>query len=135
MKTDRRENVKLIVTNYIIKATYPNMFFSGLSSVISIVFDDDFEHVFFFCWKKYSKSTIVAVILKDFAQQTNTYSKSAAETLRANSKKCASLLTTCSMSKTLFERFAATIFCSMYLLSILNVFHSFIYFYLLSVLY
>ena len=88
MKTDRRENVKLIVTNYIIKASYPNMFFSGLSSVISIVFDDDFEHVFFFfCSKKYSKSTIVAVILKDFAQQTNTYSKSAAETLRANSKK------------------------------------------------
>ena len=50
MKTDRRENVKLIVTNYIIKATYPNMFFSGLSSVISMAFDDDFEHVFF--WLK-----------------------------------------------------------------------------------
>ena len=52
MKTDRRENVKLIVTNYIIKATYPNMFFSGLSSVISIVFDDGFEHVFFFLLEK-----------------------------------------------------------------------------------
>ena len=91
--------------------------------------------MFFFGWKRHSKSTIVAVILNNFAQQTNTYSKSAAETLRANSKNCTSLLTTCSMSKTLFKRFAATISCSMYLLAILNVFHSLIYFYLLSALY
>ena len=95
------------------------------------------------------KKTIVVLILKYLAQQTNTYSKSAAETLKANSRDCASLLTTCSMSKTLFkcflvfyehvfvycDVFAATISFSTYLLSILNRFHTLIYFYLLSDLY
>ena len=44
MKTDRRENVKFIVTNFkdrftsYITTTYPNMFSFGLSSVISKVF-------------------------------------------------------------------------------------------------
>ena len=113
------------------------MFSFGLSSVISKVFVADFEHVFF-CWKRYSTKTIVVLILKYLAQQTNTYSKSAAETLKANSRDCASLLTTCSMSKTLFECFlvyyehvfvycdvfAVTISFSMYLLSILNRFHT-----------
>ena len=80
------------------------MFSFGLSSVISKVFVADFEHVFF-CWKRYSTKTIVVLILKYLAQQTNTYSKSAAETLKANSRDCASLLTTCSMSKTLFKCF------------------------------
>ena len=103
----------------------------------------------FFCWKRYSTKNIVILILKYLAQQTNTYSKSAAETLKANSRDCASLLTTCSMSKTLFkcflvyyehafvycDVFAATISFWMYLLSILNRVHTLIYFNLLSVLY
>ena len=78
------------------------MFSFGLSSVISKVFVADFEHVFV-CWKRYSTKTIVILILKYLAQQTNAYSKSAAETLKANSRDCASLLTTCSMSKTLLK--------------------------------
>ena len=95
------------------------MFSFGLSSVISKVFVADFEHVFF-CWKRYSTKTIVVLILKYLAQQTNTYSKSAAETLKANSRDCASLLTTCSMSKTLFKCFRCTmnmsLFTAMFLL-------------------
>ena len=74
----------------------------------------------------------------------------AAETLLANSRDCASLLTTCSISsKTLFKLFlvyyehvfvycdvfAVTICFTMSLLSILNIFHNLIYFHLLSVLY
>ena len=124
------------------------MFSFGLSSVISKVFVADFEHVFF-CWKRYSTKTIVVLILKYLAQQTNTYSKSAAETLKANCRDCASLWTTCSMSKTLFKcflvyyehvfvychAFVVTISFWMYLLSILNRFHTLIYFHLLSVLY
>ena len=124
------------------------MFSFGLSSVISKVFVADFEHVFF-CWKRYSTKTIVVLILKYLAQQTNTYSKSAAETLKANSRDCASLLTTCSMSKTLFKcflvhyehvfvycnGFAVTISFLRFLLSILNRFHTLIYFNLLSGLY
>ena len=124
------------------------MFYFGLSSVISKVFVADFEHVIV-CWERYSTKTIVILILKYLVQQTNTYSKSAAETLKANSRDCASLLTTCSMSKTLFKCFlvyyehvfvycnvfAVTISFSMYFLSILNRFHTLIYLYLLSVLY
>ena len=107
---DRRENVKFIVTNFkgrftsYITTTYPNMFSFGLLSVISKVFVADFGQVLF-CWKRYSTKPIVVLILKFLAQQTNSYSKSAAETLKANSRDCASLLTTCSMSKTLFECF------------------------------
>ena len=58
MKTDRRGNVKFIVTNYKdrftsrITTTYPYMFSFGLSSVISKVFVADFEHVFV-CWESY----------------------------------------------------------------------------------
>ena len=121
------------------------MFSFGSSSVIFVA---NFEHVFV-CWKRYSTKTIVVLILKYLAQQTNTYSKSAAETLKANSRDCASLLTTCSMSKTLFkcflvyykhvfvycDVFAVTISFSRSLLPILNRFHALIYFYLLSVLY
>ena len=80
------------------------MFSFGLSSFISKVFVADFEHVFV-CWKRYSTKTIVILILKYLAQQTSTYSMSAVETLKANSRDCASLLTTCSMSKTLFKCF------------------------------
>ena len=123
------------------------MFSFRLSSVISKVFVADFEHVFF-CWKRYSTKTIVVLNLKYLGQQTNTYSKAAAETLEANSRDCGSLLTTCSMSKTLFNSFlvyyehvfvycdffAVAISFSMYLLSILNRFYTLIYFYLLSVL-
>ena len=75
--------------------------------------------------------------------------KLVAETLKANSRDCASLLTICSMSKTLFkcflvyyehifvycDVFATTSSFSMYLLSIVNRFHTLIYFYLLKVLY
>ena len=113
------------------------MFSFGLSSVISKVFVADFEHVFF-CWKRYSTKTIVVLILKYLAQQTNTYSKSVAETLKANSRNCASLLTTCRMPKTLFkcfllyyehffvycDVFAVPISFSMYVLSILIRFHT-----------
>ena len=66
------------------------MFSSGLSSVISKVFVADFEHVLF-CWKRCSTKTIVILILKYLAQQTNTYSKLAAETLKASCRDCASL--------------------------------------------
>ena len=78
MKTDRRENVKFIVTNFkdrftsYITTAYPNMFSVGLPSVISKVFAADFEHVFV-CWKRYSTKTIVVLILKYLAQQTNLY--------------------------------------------------------------
>ena len=104
---------------------------------------------FFFCWKRHSTKTVVLLFLRYLAQQTNTYSKSAAETLKANCKDCASLWTTCSMSKTFFKCFLvyyehAFVYCdvfvvkisfSMYLLSVLNRFHTLTYFYLLSVLY
>ena len=124
------------------------MFSFGLSSVICKVFVADFEHLLV-CWKRYSTKTIVILILKYLAQQTSTYSMSAVETLKANSRDCASLLTTCSMSKTLFKCFLvyyehAFVYCHafvvtisfwMYLLSILNRFHTLIYFYLLTVLY
>ena len=104
---------------------------------------------FFFCWKRLSTKTVVLLFLRYLAQQTNTYSKSAAETLKANCKDCASLWTTCSMSKTFFKCFLvyyehAFVYCdvfvvkisfSMYLLSVLNRFHTLTYFYLLSVLY
>ena len=113
------------------------MFSFGLSSVISKIFVADFEHVFF-CWKRHSTKSIVVVNLKYLARQTNTYSKSAAETLKVNNRDCASLLTTCSMSKTLFKCFLVyyehvfvycdvfdvTISFSMYLLSILNRFRT-----------
>ena len=92
----------------------------------------------FFCMKRYNTKTIVVLILKYLDQQTNTYSKSTAETLKANTRDFASLLTTCSMSKTLFKCFlvyyehvfvycnvfAATISFWMYLLSILNRFYT-----------
>ena len=95
------------------------------------------------------KKTIVVLILKYLAQQTNTYSKSAAETLKANSRDCASLLTTCSMSKTLFKCFLVYyehvfVYCDVFavkisflrfLSSTLNRLHTLIYFYLLSDLY
>ena len=80
------------------------MFPFGLSPVTSKVFVADFEHVLVY-WKRYSTNTIVVLILKYLAQQTNTYSKSAAETLKANSRDCASLLSTCSTSKTLLKCF------------------------------
>ena len=54
------------------------MFSFGLPSVISKVFVADFEHVFV-CWKRYRTKTIGDLILKYLAQQTNSYSESAAE--------------------------------------------------------
>ena len=80
MNTDRKENVKFIVTNFkdrfasYITTTYLNMFSVGLPSVISNVFVADFEHVFV-CWKRYSTKTIVVLMLKYLAQEANTYSK------------------------------------------------------------
>ena len=59
------------------------MFTFGLSSVISKVFIADFEYVLV-CWGKYR--TIVVLILKYLAQQTNTYSKSATGTLKQDVK-------------------------------------------------
>ena len=61
------------------------MFSSGLSSVISKAFVADFEHVFV-CWKRYRAKAIVVLILKYLAQQTNTYSFSAVETLKQDVK-------------------------------------------------
>ena len=103
-------------------------FFFWLSSI----FVADFENVLF-CWKRYSTKTTVVLILKYLAQQTNTYSESVAETLKADSRDCASLVTTCCMSKALlkcflvyFEHvvvycdvFAVTTSFSMYLLYLL----------------
>ena len=111
------------------------MFSFGLTSVISKVFVATLS-MCFFCWKKHSTKTIVVLILKYVAQQTNTYSKSAAVTLKPNSRDCASLLTTCSLSKTLFkcflvyyehifvycDVFADTVSFLLYLLPILNRF-------------
>ena len=102
--------------------------FFGLLSI----FVADFENVLF-CWKRYSTKTTVVLILKYLAQQRNTYSESVAETLKADSRDCASLLTTCCMSKALlkcflvyFEHvvvycdvFAVTTSFSMYLLYLL----------------
>ena len=99
---------------------------------LSSIFVADFENVLF-CWKRYSTKTTVVLILKYLAQQTNTYSESVAETLKADSRDCASLLTTCCMSKALlkcflvyFEHvvvycdvFAVTTSFSMYLLYLL----------------
>ena len=116
------------------------MFSFGLSPVVSKAFVADFEHGFF-CWKRYSTKPVVVLIVKYLAQQTKTYSKSSVETPKANSRDCASLLTTCSISKTLFkcflvnyehvfvycDFFAVTIYFSMYLLSIFNRFHTLIY--------
>ena len=124
------------------------MFSFGLSSIISKVFVADFEHVFV-CCKRYSTKPIIILILKYLSQQTNTYSKSAIETLKGNSRNCASLSTTCSMSKTLFKCFLVLyehvfVYCDVFavaisflrfLLSILNRFHTLISFYLLSYLY
>ena len=61
------------------------MFSSGLSSVISKVLVADFEHVFVY-WKRYRIAVIVLLILKYFAQQTNSYSKSTTETLKQDVK-------------------------------------------------
>ena len=91
MKTHTRENVKFIVTNFkdiftsYVTTTYPKMFSFGLSSVMSKVFVADFKHVFVW-WKRYSTKTIAILILKYLAQKTNTYSKSATETLKQEVK-------------------------------------------------
>ena len=61
------------------------MFSFGLYSVISKVFVADFEHVLVY-WKRYRTKTTVVLILKYLAQQTNTYSKSAAEFLKQDVK-------------------------------------------------
>ena len=83
MKTDRRENVK--VYRYITRIERHKLqlliricFF--WTSVIS-----DFEHVFV-SWKRCSTKTIVVLILKYLTKQTNTYSKSAAVTLKQEVK-------------------------------------------------
>ena len=77
------------------------------------------EHVFFY-WKRHITKTILVLILKYLAQQTNTYSNSAVETLRTNSRDCASLLITYNMSKTLFKCFRCAmnmpLFTAMFLL-------------------
>ena len=61
------------------------MFSFGLYSVISKVFVADFEHVFVYR-KRYRTKTIVALLLKYPVQQTNNYSKSAAQTLKQDVK-------------------------------------------------
>ena len=61
------------------------MFSFGLDSIICKVFVADFEHVLVY-WKRYRTKTIVVLTLKYLAQQTNTCSKSAAETLKQDVK-------------------------------------------------
>ena len=61
------------------------MFSFGLWSVTSEVFVADIEHVFV-CLKRYNTKPIVVLNLKYLAHQTNTYSKSAAGTLKANGR-------------------------------------------------
>ena len=95
MKIDRRENIKFIVQitridlhhklQLLNRICFFFVFFFGLSSVISKVSVADFENLLV-CWKRYSTKTIVALILKYLAQQTNTYSKSVAETLKQEVK-------------------------------------------------
>ena len=57
------------------------MFLFELSSVISKVSIADFEHVFV-RWGKYRITTVILQILENLTQQTNTYTKSTAETLK-----------------------------------------------------
>ena len=91
MKPDRIENVEFIVTNYKVdshhKLEYLSeyVFFWTSKVFISKVFNADFEQVFV-CWSRYSTKTILILILKYFAQQTNTYSKSSTETLKQEVK-------------------------------------------------
>ena len=61
------------------------MFSFGFTSVISRSFVANFEPVFFY-WKKYKIKTTVVLILKFLAQQANTYSESAVETLKQDVK-------------------------------------------------
>ena len=96
---------------------------------------------------------MIVLILKYLTQQTNTYSKSAPETLKANSRRIAffykqlvgylrlcSSAFWCTRSCLCLLRcfccyfFNAMISFSMSLFRILNRFHTLIYFYLLSVL-
>ena len=93
MKIDRRENIKFIVQItridlhklQLLIRIYIYIYIFGLSSVISKVSVGDFENLLVW-WKRYSTKTIVALILKYLAQQTNTYSKSVAETLKQEVK-------------------------------------------------
>ena len=127
------------------------MFSFGLSSVTSKVFVDDFEHVFD-CWEIYKITTIVVLILccsnfpsqQIFTQrQWQKPENKMWHLLKANSRDCVSLLTTCNMSKTLFKCFSGVLwtclcllwclyfynFFLMSLLAILSRFHSLIYFF------
>ena len=65
MKTDRRENVKFIVTLqgqiYVINYNFLSECFFW-TSVIYKVFVAGFEHVFI-CWKRYSTKTFVVLAL------------------------------------------------------------------------
>ena len=76
--------IYIIYYNYLSK-----YFFFGLSAIskLFLLFLKLLliEHVFV-CWKRYSTKTIVVLILKYLAQQTNTYSKPAAETLKQEVK-------------------------------------------------
>ena len=101
------------------------MFSFRSSSVVSKVSVADFEHLFF-CWEKYfkiRKTIVVALILKELTQQTNTYSKSATEILKqdmisvkVNSRDCAFLLTTFNMSNT-----CSSVFLAYYNISLFTV--------------
>ena len=57
------------------------MFSSGLSFVISKVSVAECEHVFV-RWERHRVTIAAVLILKYLTQQTNTYSKSATETLK-----------------------------------------------------
>ena len=115
MKPDRRENVEFIVTNYkvdshinyhylseyvffgrlrylflrflMLNYNYLSeyVFFWTSKIFISKVFNAAFEQVFV-CWNRYSTKTILILILKYFAQQTNTYSKSSTESQKQEVK-------------------------------------------------
>ena len=80
----KMQNLSLqIDLNYKLQLLTSDMFAFGLSSsVLSKVSIADFEHVFV-CWEICGITIAVVLILKYLTQQTtNTYSKSATETLK-----------------------------------------------------
>ena len=145
-------NIKNRFTSYI-ATTYRNMFSFWLLFVISKAFLAAFKHVPV-CWKSiawklllfWSFNTLPSKQILTQSQQQKPSSKRG-NLLKANSRDCVSLLTICSMCKTLFEYFlvyykrvfvyvfAMTTSFSMYLLSVLKRFQTLTYFYLLSVFY
>ena len=96
--------------------------------------------IYLFAGKSIEQQLLLFESLKYLIQQTNTYSKLATETLKQDVK---SLLTTCNVSKTFVKCFSGVLWTCLYLLwlfyfydffldillSILNRFHTLMYFF------